>query len=240
MPSRIHYSLIGSILGSYPLKNAIVYGTGLMSAQRAANIRHKPRKIISVRGPRTRNALLAHGIDCPEIYGDPALLLPVFYVPASAKSNHISIVPHHASMEIPCPAISELTKKYGCRLVDMRRYDKWTDVVDSIALSQFVISESLHGLIVAETYGVPCVWVELVDHSWADDWGFKFTDFYESIGKFSMKSMKLYENFSFDDIIREKDNWKQGKINYAEMLSLLPFEIKAEFLPCVKKFLPSS
>ncbi len=58
------YIMIGSILGHYELRNAIVYGTGFMSAQRKAH--GIPKKIISVRGPLTRNALLQQNIDCPE------------------------------------------------------------------------------------------------------------------------------------------------------------------------------
>lgn len=200
----------------------------------------KPRKIISVRGPRTRNFLIERGISCPEHYGDPALLLPVFYQPECTRKEAVSLVPHIDTLSRNCPIIDELTEKYGYRLVNMTRYDKWTDIIDSIVSSEFVISESLHGLIVAESYGIPSVWTELIDHTNVfnnDDWSFKFIDFYESIGKYGMSSLKLYECFSFEEILKAKDKWKPGKINYAELLSLFPFEIKAEFLPRIKKFL---
>ena len=59
----------------------------------------------------------------------------------------------------------------------MAKYEEWTDIIDSIAGSEFVVSESLHGLIVAEAYGVPSVWVELTEHP--DWWSFKYNDFYE-------------------------------------------------------------
>ena len=39
-------------------------------------------------------------------------------------------------------------------------YELWTDIVDAICSAKFVVSESLHGLIVAEAYGIPNAWVE--------------------------------------------------------------------------------
>ena len=238
------YSLIGSIISFYSLRNSIVYGTGIMTAEDA--VWDKPQKIISVRGPLTRKALLRKGINCPEKYGDPALLLPLFYSPKSSKRSGITLIPNLLTIAYEgnsIPSIKQLTEKYHCEMLSMTDYDKWTDIIDRIASSSFIISESLHGLITAETYGIPSVWVELTDHKGYinnNDWCFKYLDFYESIGKYGMSSIKLYEGFNFDDILREKDKWQPGKINYAELLSLFPFEIKPEFLPRIKKFLPNN
>ena len=112
----------------------------------------------------------------------------------------------------------------------MTSYGKWTDIIDEITGSSFIISESLHGLIVAEAYNIPCVWVEFIDHlalQVNEDWNFKFLDFYESIGKHNMKSIKLYEDFNFDELMKKKDEWKPGTIDYEQLLNDFPFKIDA-------------
>ena len=232
LPSwRVRYSLIGSTLGASSLKNCIIYGTGLMTAQDVASITATPKRIISVRGPLTRKALIQHGIDCPEHYGDPALLMPVFYKPSPVQEKTISIIPNCGTFSDYCPVVDELVNKYHCKLINMTSYDKWTDIIDDIAGSSFIISESLHGLIVAETYSIPSVWVEFTDHrteKFNADWSFKFLDFYESISKYGMESIKLYEGYSFDDLLRKKDGWTPGKIDYDEMLKDFPFKIDVQ------------
>lgn len=229
-PGLKHYSLIGSTLDFYQLKNSIVYGTGIMTSSR--ELKGTPSRIISVRGPRTRDALITKGIDCPEHYGDPALLLPVFYQPDRPKHRLASIIPHCGTLASAVD-FDELVRRYNCNLIDMTRYDKWTDIIDGIAGSSFVMSESLHGLIVAEAYGVPSVWVEFTQHN--DYWSFKFLDFYESIGKYGMSSLKMYEGFDFEDVMRTKDEWQPGRIDYDTLLSYFPFEIRPEH----KKNIPS-
>ena len=194
-----------------------------------------------MRGPKTRDALLQNGIDCPEHYGDPALLLPLFYSPARKVSGKISIIPNCITLtKYGSPLINILTKEYGCNLIHMGIYDKWTDIIDIITGSSFVMSESLHGLIVAETYNIPCAWVELVNHDKLkhnDDWQFKYLDFYESIGKYNMQCLRLYEHFNFGELMKLKDSWKPGNIDYEKQLEYFPFEIKPEFKPQIAEFL---
>ena len=184
------YVMIGSILGYYNLNKTTVYGSGLLTA---SGITGRPEKIISVRGPLTRKVLLSKGIYCPECYGDPALLLPLFYSPRYREHKYISVIPHWRSFV--CAGnlfpLRELTEKYKCHMINITSYKKWTDIIDEIAGSSFVIAESLHGLITAETYKVPCIWAAFTDHTTGmfnsnGDWDFKFHDFYESIGKHDM------------------------------------------------------
>jgi len=213
------YSMIGSIIGFYDLNNMIIYGSGIIDPN--ITLVGTPIKIISVRGPQTQKALLRQNYLCPERYGDPALLLPYFYKPNPNRRNGVCIIPNMGTKNTDL--LMKMKEEYKCEIIDMTRYKKWTDVIDKIVSSKFVLSESLHGLIVAETYGIPNIWVEFQNHGC--NWDFKFLDYYASIGKDNMKSIKLYEAYNWDKICEEVDNWKKGTINYLELIELFPFKM---------------
>lgn len=65
-------------------RNTEVWGAGIISEN--SLLKEKPSKVYAVRGPLTRQRLIKEGIDCPEIYGDPALLIPYYYRPKVTKS----------------------------------------------------------------------------------------------------------------------------------------------------------
>lgn len=92
-----HYSMIGSILGWYSLDKTIVYGSGII--EEAISVSGRPDKIISVRGPLTRYALIQKGYECPKRYGDPALLLPVFYSPKRRPRKYILLISHWKTLQ---------------------------------------------------------------------------------------------------------------------------------------------
>ena len=83
------YMCIGSILNE-ATENTIVWGAGIaVPSQINKNI-----DVRAVRGPMTRQYLLNNNIDCPEIYGDPALLLPKYYNPTVTKKYKLGVIPH--------------------------------------------------------------------------------------------------------------------------------------------------
>lgn len=124
----------------------------------------------AVRGPLTRSLIRA---DVPEIYGDPAMLLPRIYQPSAAKRFELGVIPHYLevdAVQVVDPAIS---------LIDV--LSDWRDVIEQINECEAIVSSSLHGLIVAEAYGVPAVWFVASDR--VTGGGFKFRDYYLSTGR---------------------------------------------------------
>ena len=191
--------MVGSTLGDVD-ENSILCGAGAVSAEQV--IINKPRKIISVRGPLTRDILLKQGITCPKLYGDPAMLLPLFYNPRQHTYIHtnplsVGLIPHYVDKENDI--VKQLAKDQEIRIIDIllspNKFGKmsvekeWKKWVDDLCSCDCVISSSLHGLIIAEAYGIPTLWVKFSDEINGND--FKFYDYYASIGQQSIKPLDL-------------------------------------------------
>lgn len=161
-----HLYAIGSIIdGAY--QNATVWGSGLLRGKGRYWWRcFRKLDIRCVRGPETRQALLANGYRCPERYGDPAILMPLIYQPQSQhKRFAYRVIPHMVYGRDYPNALSPLT-------------DDWKSFIDGIVQSELVISSSLHGIILAEAYGIPAILLN--DH---DMNLFKYRDYYLSTGR---------------------------------------------------------
>lgn len=150
----IHLLALGSIIGLLDY-DALIWGSGIHKfssivdiARRANYVKYDIR---AVRGPLTRQALMACGYDCPEIYGDPAILMPLIYNKNTVKKYRFTLIPHMHMFD-------EQNKKYDkiMRVLDVRTTDYKT-FIDGITESECIISASLHGIILAESYGVPAV-----------------------------------------------------------------------------------
>lgn len=75
-----NYLCIGTLLDAVNYANAqtIVWGSGVSGQERSFV---PPKNILAVRGPKTKGFCDRYGVSCPEVYGDPALLLPLVYKP---------------------------------------------------------------------------------------------------------------------------------------------------------------
>ena len=135
-----------------------------------------PLAIHAVRGPLTRDSLLDQGIDCPEVYGDPALLLPRFFHPRVEKKYDIGIIPHYADKDHPW--VERNATGPEVRVIDIE--SDIEEFVRAVLSCEVILSSSLHGLICADAYGLPATWIRLSNR--LDGGSFKFRDYRKSIG----------------------------------------------------------
>jgi pyruvyltransferase len=153
--------------------SSIVWGSGAIAAHQVIK---KPHEILAVRGPDSRDLCLKNGIKCPPIYGDPVLLLSKLYSPAIAKEHDVGIIPHYADLHTQWVADQRAA---GSFIIDITKEP--LKVVDEILKCRKILSSSLHGLIVADSYSIPSVWIQLSDYVVGK--GFKFKDYFKSVNR---------------------------------------------------------
>ncbi|MFD1163090.1 polysaccharide pyruvyl transferase family protein [Hwangdonia seohaensis] len=166
-----HYLAIGSIISSAN-KNSIVWGSGII--KKDDNIRDA--KFLAVRGPKTRKRVLEKGFNCLEFYGDPALLMPDYYNPKIEKKYKLGIIPHYVDYK---EVNNYFTNNTSVNVIDLLTYNV-EKTTDEILECERIISSSLHGVIVAQAYKIPALWVKFSNKLSGDN--IKFYDYYESVG----------------------------------------------------------
>lgn len=215
------FLVVGSTVTFYSLDHVTIWGTGIINNHQIPYITGRPTNICAVRGPLTRTALIEKGYDCPEVYGDPILLISQLYKPNIKKSQYeYGIIPHYTDKNNP--TIRELQDK-GFKVIDIQEYNRWQDFVDDIYQCKYILSSSLHGLIVAESYSIPSVWVGFTDY--IDGWDFKFKDYYLSLQKedVQMVSVSKAEDVYSEQVLNKLKTWKKGLIDLDLLLSSCPF-----------------
>ncbi|MCP9791140.1 polysaccharide pyruvyl transferase family protein [Vulcanococcus limneticus Candia 3F8] len=220
---RPNFLCIGSTLNYLTTPQTIVWGAGVIDD--TLDLRAQPARVTAVRGPLTRDFLLARGIDCPEVYGDPALLIPYFYKPAPAErgpGRKMGIVPHYKDQTSPIFAAIRRAHP-ELEFIDIANYGTWTDFIDRVSACDVVFSSSLHGLIVAEAFGIPNQWVKITDNVLGQ--GFKFRDFFASVGKPVTAPIELDDNWDPRAFLAAQ-TWRPGRINLEKLLAACPFEIR--------------
>lgn len=214
------YSLIGSVLDRSRFDNMIVWGSGFKSIN--SKVKVKPKKILAVRGPLTRENFMKQGIDCPEVYGDPALLLPKVYYPKVSKKYSVGIIPHYVDKNTHL--LKKLTKdsKVTFKIIDIE--DKIENIIENILSCELIISSSLHGLIVADAYGIQSLYVRFSDK--ISGGNFKFKDYMLSVGRTDYEPYVVTENSTLSELMSIFTKY-EVKIDLNLLLDVFPFELNS-------------
>ncbi len=173
-PETHHHLCTGSIL-RWAHKNTTVWGSGFISSRDKI---HEQPDIRAVRGPLSREKVLKLGFDCPKVYGDPALLYPRFYKPQTKKKYKFGIIPHYIDQGHPW--LERYKNSHSVKIINIMDPTINT-FVDEINECEVILSSSLHGLICADSYGIPSYWIELSKNVIGG--GFKFIDYFKSVNR---------------------------------------------------------
>lgn len=187
---------IGSCLGQYVyhgtvpmrLRQAVsglirphvsVWGTGFINySDCEGRFFRRHMDFLAVRGELTRRSverMTGRRLDIPT--GDAGILASMLLEEVPSKEYDIGIVPHICDLQDP--AALELPGRYeNACLINVK--DDPLQVVRQIAKCRTLLSSSLHGLIVADSFGIPNLHAVFSDRPLGD--GYKFDDYYSAYG----------------------------------------------------------
>jgi pyruvyltransferase len=170
---------IGSVL-QLAKTGDIVWGTGFIGSglPKAEEFKLRPPKhlkVFAVRGPKTREVLLGLNIDCPQIYGDPGILLPKIFSSylETPKKYNVGIIPHFVDYK---KIKSYFKNEKKINIINI------LDGVEKVLLEstkcEILFSSSLHGIILGESFQIPTGWITVGGKLGGGN--FKFEDYYLS------------------------------------------------------------
>jgi pyruvyltransferase len=169
-----HLLAIGSIL-HYASGNSYIWGSGFLGPDFLP--RHiDTTKITALRGRLSLELALTTFGEIEDIpLGDPAVLAPGLYDPRKLieKKGVIGIIPHYADY-------NHFTRKFnsviGMKVISVRSSPE--AFIDEICSCDTILSSSLHGLILSDSYGIPNKRLVFGNRLLGAE--FKFTDYYST------------------------------------------------------------
>lgn len=234
-----HLMMLGSIINEAN-SHSLVAGAGIVAPD---------RKFIGnpnfcfVRGNLTVDVLRKKGVKIgKDVIGDPAIILPRLYTPKISNEKYdLGVIPHIIDFD---KAKSIFEKTEGVKIIDLRlkshKDSEIEEIINSIASCKSIISSSLHGLIVAHSYGIPGAWCELSDGVIGK--GFKFRDYFSAYSSepLSLESIDLknsVEDLDMDNIkkissgfLLQDSNLVDSMIQKFEEMASLMLNRKSKYL----------
>ena len=164
--SQPHFLGMGSILEK-ATDQSVVLGSGFL--RKPVGPVGKEAKYVAVRGKLSRDAL---GVGEEVLLGDPMVLLGQVFRPTSERKHTLGVVPHVTE-------VAALRKHAppGLRVIDPA--DSPWEVIKEIGACERIMSQSLHGLIVADALGIPNLWLAPSVSMAGGE--FKFLDYFSTL-----------------------------------------------------------
>jgi len=128
--------------------------------------------VYATRGPNSAATFRDAGIAAPEVYGDPVWLLPRIWPLEDVEKTHdLGIILHISELTDQRPGVGPrpdygryaIPEEWQDRVKIINTYSDATPEamrakVAEIVSCRRIVSTSLHGLVISETYGIPCAW----------------------------------------------------------------------------------
>ncbi|MBW8725299.1 MAG: polysaccharide pyruvyl transferase family protein [Inquilinus limosus] len=178
---RLRMAAVGTIGHSLKQGEVVVWGTGSSrwrnpSAPAEERVAVAPLPgtrlhIAATRGPVSRRILGEENAVGPAVYGDPVWLLPKFHPAPQRKKWKLGVIIHLADLQDRSfevrPKAEHVRYQVPAELAgDVRLIHTVTPIgldgmrarLDEILECERIVSTSLHGMVFAESYGIPCLY----------------------------------------------------------------------------------
>lgn len=171
--SRSSVVSVGSVLEHVPpLWDGYIIGTGKLYEESRVHLYGSATNVLALRGPLSKRFYPG---DCA--LGDPGLLADQLLGPQEQIFD-LGIVPHWSDIALPIDR-RFVSDKWSSVVIDTTADP--LSVVRLIGQCKKIVSSSLHGLVVADAYGIPRRF-EYTPRFDREGGVFKFRDYHQSIG----------------------------------------------------------
>ena len=159
---------VGSLLEEIDSKyKGYIIGSGLIYEKRKS---FDNAIILAVRGKLTQELI---GAPNNIVLGDPGLLVSYLIKKSPKKRFEVGLVPHYVD-KLDKRLFRIIDRFPGqVKIIDVQRGP--LSVLREIDQCRYILSSSLHGLVSADSLGIPNAWIELSDKVYGS--GFKFHDY---------------------------------------------------------------
>lgn len=175
--------------------NLFVFGSGFIDDFSGNLIKYKKIKYLAIRGKKSLSIVESlHGkLNYNPVTGDPGLLVEKLIQKPKKKKYEIGFIPHYIDQNTLSTKL--ILKDRKIKYINI--CDEPLTVLNQIAECETIISSALHGLIAADSLGIPNKWIKLSDKLMGND--FKFNDYY-SVFNLSLSPLNLscIDNFIID------------------------------------------
>lgn len=133
------------------------------------------------------------------------------------KRSRVGVVPHY--VDGGAPWVKAAATRDEVRVISV--LSSTEAFVDQLVACDVIVSSSLHGIIAAEAYGVPALWVEFSEH--VAGAGFKFHDYYAATRRDAPAPVRITLDTKVDDLVAHTRTWRPPVALADDLMGSCPF-----------------
>jgi hypothetical protein len=203
----------------YP--KVFIWGTGYINNNVAGKFYRKNICFKAVRGELSKKRVeeaMGRKMDIPT--GDAGILASHLIEKPVIKNYSVGIIPHYK--ELSEPIFQQLANQFDNSIIIDVTKDP-LEVVKLISSCEVILSSSLHGLIVADSFHIPNVHIVVTNKLLGD--GFKFDDYYSAYGCVHFAIDLNYQTVESLEFVEQRYQITQQMVEQKklEMIQAFPF-----------------